>query len=104
MNEFRIFPKVTTSKKELIKHIQKVCEEEDVNVEYEINWKSHVLCSNVEGHYFLNMIYMKSISAVTLTHEVIHHINQILNTLTNTNYFWKIDALNDELCKFIWRT
>lgn len=93
----RIFPNVTTSKKEFLNHISKVCTIDNIDREIRKEWFNHIETCNSDGHYFFNLIYIKFISAYLLLHEYIHHISQQLNTLTNSNSFWFIDDLNDTL-------
>ena len=99
MREFRIFPEVTTSKKEFIEHIRNVCrtDDDDIDKKTEGEWINHIENCDFDGHYFLNLIHIKYISANILLHEIIHHISQQLNILTDSNHFWKIDELNDKL-------
>lgn len=96
MHEVRIFPEVTTSKEEFIKHIQRICAT-DIYGGEEKEWMDHVRCTNFDGYYFLNLIYLKFISAPVLLHEIIHHIFQQLDILTNSNHFTKTDVLVDKL-------
>ena len=98
MYKVRIFPEVTTSKKEFIEHIRSICKtDDDIDEETQNEWITHLKNSIFDGHYFLNLIYIRFISTSILSHEIIHHISQQLNTLTDSNHFWKIDKLNDKL-------
>lgn len=97
MHKVRLFPDVTTSKKELIKHIKDVCIRDGIDEEIRKDWMEHIKTCNADGHYFLNLIYIKFISARMILHEYIHHISQQLNTLTNSRFFWCIDGINDRL-------
>ena len=89
----RLFPKVTTSRKEFIDHIIKVCEASSINDHKQEKWLEEVKSCVSVAHYFSNMIFVETLSPYLLLHEVSHHITNILRWLTVSKFWYKLDTL-----------
>lgn len=91
-----LIPKVTTSRKELIAYIMKVCEVYSLP-EKEEEWTQHIKEQMLDGHYFEGMIFIARISPYLIWHELIHHISRILRGLTKSRKWLILDDLVDYL-------
>lgn len=91
-----LFPKVTRSKKEFVRHIVETCEAWEVSNAQKEAWiKKIEECLCLEAHYFCDMIYLHRFSPHLILHEFIHHIAKELRSKTNSSFFFFLDDFID---------
>lgn len=96
-----IFPKVTTSKKDFIDYISKICGA-DIENEKDEEWFRKI--DRLDGFYFSGgvMLISKLVPCVIL-HELIHHFSAFMRGFTQSKKWYKLDNTLDELDIFIFR-
>lgn len=95
------FPKITTSRQELIEYIKKICCDNDIHENKSEEWICRVENQNTsDAYYFNNLIYVKNLTFFLLYHELIHHISAILKAFTYSDEWLWLDDINDVCALF----
>jgi len=103
-SKLTFFPKITTSRQELIKHIKKICYDANISEDESKEWICKVEnCNTSDAYYFNNLIYVKRLTPFLLYHELVHHIAAILKVLTYSEEWLWLDDIHD-ICALFFLT
>lgn len=92
-----LIPEVTTSRKELITYVIRVCKEYKIPdlANKEEKWIHRIESQLADAHYFEGLIFVKSLSPYLIFHELVHHISRLLKHFTNSTKWIILDNLVD---------
>lgn len=98
-----LFPSVTTSRTQFIRHIANICEVGNVEDYKKEEWIKRIELKLCEACYFVGMMFVEKVSFYLILHELIHHISAFIRGLTQSKIWYKIDYILDGLDIFIFR-
>jgi len=98
-----LIPRVTTSRKELISHIMKICEvyeleeKDDFWIERIKFWVKRIEECVCDAHYFEGLIFVDKLAPYPILHELVHHVSRVLKYLTESTMWYGLDCLVDNI-------